>query len=61
MWGHGGIGKTSAIQHVCEQLANTEYKKFDYIIFLSAKDRYYNYYKGIIEVVNGNFNFILKS
>lgn len=56
MWGHGGIGKTSAIQHVCEQLANTEYKKFDYIIFLSAKDRYYNYYKGIIEVVNGNFN-----
>lgn len=56
LWGHGGIGKTSAIQKVCEQLANSEYKKFDYIIFLSAKDRYYNYYKGVIEEINGNFN-----
>lgn len=56
LWGHGGIGKTSAIQHVCEELANREYKKFDYIIFLSAKDRYYNYYKGVIEELHGNFN-----
>lgn len=56
LWGHGGIGKTSSIQHVCENLANKEYKKFDYIIFLSAKDRYYNYYKGVIEELKGNFN-----
>lgn len=56
LWGHGGIGKTSAIQNVCEELANREFKKFDYIIFLSAKDRYYNYYKGVIEELQGNFN-----
>ena len=56
LWGHGGIGKTSAIQHVCEQLAKSENKKFDYVIFLSAKDRYYNYYKGVIEEIQGNFN-----
>lgn len=56
LWGHGGIGKTSAIQNVCEELANKEFKKFDYIIFLSAKDRYYNYYKGVIENLQGNFD-----
>jgi len=56
LWGHGGIGKTSAIQNVCEDLANKEFKKFDYIIFLSAKDRYYNYYKGVIEKLQGNFD-----
>lgn len=56
LWGHGGIGKTSAIQNVCEELSQREYKKFDYIIFLSAKDRYYNYYKGVIEEITGNFN-----
>lgn len=56
LWGHGGIGKTSAIQNVCEELSQREYKKFDYIIFLSAKDRYYNYYKGVIEELQGNFN-----
>ncbi|GGW43947.1 NB-ARC domain-containing protein [Arenibacter certesii] len=49
LWGHGGIGKTAAIQNVCEILANQERKKFDYIIFLSAKDRYYNFYKGVIQ------------
>lgn len=56
LWGHGGIGKTSAIQNVCEVLANTETKIFDYIIFLTAKDRYYNYYKGVIQEIHGNFN-----
>jgi len=54
LWGHGGIGKTAAIQNVCEILANQERKKFDYIIFLSAKDRYYNYYKGIIQELKDN-------
>ncbi|PZR21805.1 MAG: hypothetical protein DI539_07180 [Flavobacterium psychrophilum] len=54
LWGHGGIGKTASIQNACEILANQEYKKFDYIVFLSAKDRYYNYYKGEIQKIKGN-------
>ncbi len=49
LWGHGGIGKTATIQNVCEILSNKEYKTFDYIVFVSAKDRRYNYYNGIIE------------
>lgn len=52
LWGHGGIGKTATIQNVCDILSNKEYKTFDYIVFISAKDRRYNYYKGIIESVN---------
>lgn len=49
LWGHGGIGKTATIQNVCDILSNKEYKTFDYIVFVSAKDRRYNYYKGIVE------------
>lgn len=49
LWGHGGVGKTASIQYVCEVLSNKENKEFDYIIFLSAKDRFYNYYQGKIE------------
>ncbi|WP_045687049.1 NB-ARC domain-containing protein [Hymenobacter sp. AT01-02] len=52
VWGHGGVGKTASIQSLCEDLANAERKKFDYIIFLSAKDRYYNYFKGNINEVD---------
>lgn len=52
LWGHGGIGKTATIQNVCETLSNKEYKTFDYIIFISAKDRRYNYYNGIVEDIN---------
>lgn len=52
VWGYGGVGKTSAIQNVCEILSHQERKKFDYIIFLSAKDRFYNYYKGKIENID---------
>lgn len=48
IWGHGGVGKTASIQRVCETLCNQDKKIFDYIIFLSAKDRYYNYYQGKI-------------
>jgi hypothetical protein len=53
LWGHGGIGKTAAIQNACEILVNNERKKFDYIIFISAKDRYYNYYKGVVQEIKG--------
>ncbi len=52
IWGHGGVGKTSAVQNFCERLGRSEVKRFDYIIFLSAKDRFYNYYKGKIEELN---------
>lgn len=52
LWGHGGIGKTATIQNVCEVLSNKEHKTFDYIVFISAKDRRYDYYKGIIERVD---------
>lgn len=48
VWGHGGVGKTASIQSVCEDLGSIENKKFNYVIFLTAKDRSYNYYQGAI-------------
>lgn len=45
IWGHGGVGKTATVQSVCNDLCLST-KTFDYIIFFSAKDRYYNYYSG---------------
>jgi hypothetical protein len=51
LWGHGGVGKTASIQRVCEILCNREKKIFDYIVFLSAKDRLYNYYQGKINPI----------
>ena len=56
LWGHGGIGKTAAVQNVCDILSNQENKKFDYIVFTSAKDRYYNFYKGIVQEVSTDIN-----
>lgn len=56
LWGHGGVGKTASIQYVCNVLCQSREKKFDYIVFLSAKDRYYNYYKGKIEDINDNIS-----
>jgi GTPase SAR1 family protein len=52
VWGHGGVGKTATIQSLCEDLANDEKKQFNYIVFLSAKDRKYDYYTGKIEEIN---------
>jgi uncharacterized protein YqeY len=49
IWGHGGVGKTASIQSVCQDLIISEKKKFDYIIFLSAKNRLYNYNTAEIE------------
>lgn len=51
IWGHGGVGKTASIQRVCEILCNQERKLFDYVIFLSAKDRLYNYYQGKVNPI----------
>lgn len=56
IWGHGGVGKTATIQSVCDDLANSERKNFDYIIFLSAKDRRYNFYTGSIEQINDSIS-----
>jgi len=64
IWGHGGVGKTATIQSVCDDLANAERKKFDYIVFLSAKDRRYNYYTGSIEEIKesiSSFDELIKS
>ena len=52
IWGHGGVGKTASIQRSLEILCNQEKRLFDYVVFLSAKDRYYNYYQGKINPVN---------
>ena len=56
LWGHGGIGKTAAVQNVCDILSNQENKKFDYIVFTSAKDRYYNFYKGVVQEISTDIN-----
>lgn len=52
VWGHGGVGKTATIQALCADLAASEKKIFDYIVFVSAKDRYYDYYTGSITVIS---------
>ncbi|WP_296012449.1 NB-ARC domain-containing protein [uncultured Treponema sp.] len=51
IWGHGGVGKTAVIQSIIEEYENSERKIFDYIVFLSAKDRLYNYKNGKIEEI----------
>ncbi|NTW88301.1 MAG: hypothetical protein HGB26_04075 [Desulfobulbaceae bacterium] len=43
VWGHGGMGKTAAVQEAILELRNKDHKVFDYIVFVSAKDRLYDY------------------
>lgn len=58
IWGHGGVGKTASIQSLCEDLSNEQKKSFDYIVFISAKNRFYDYYKGsILELENNLSSF----
>lgn len=52
IWGHGGVGKTATVQSICEDFGEEE-KRFDYIVFLSAKDRRYDYYNNVIEKIEG--------
>lgn len=47
--GHGGVGKTALVQSICEDFKNNQNKYFDYIIFLTAKNRSFNIYKGKID------------
>lgn len=56
IWGHGGVGKTATIQSLCEDLSYDYKRFFDYILFLSAKDRKYNYYTGAIEIIDDNIS-----
>jgi hypothetical protein len=53
VWGHGGVGKTATIQSICDDLANDDQgtRKFDYIVFLTAKDRRLNFETGQIEEI----------
>lgn len=58
LWGHGGNGKTATAQKICEELslreADSKTKKppFEFIIFLSAKDRELNKFTGKIVPIN---------
>jgi len=51
LWGHGGVGKTATIQNIIEELKNSDTKHFNFIIFLTNKDRFYNVYKDKIEKI----------
>lgn len=51
VWGHGGIGKTAAVQSVCNDLSLGN-KYFDYIVFASAKDRSFSYLLGNISTID---------
>ncbi|HEY3322655.1 MAG TPA: NB-ARC domain-containing protein [Planctomycetota bacterium] len=52
IWGHGGVGKTATVQSICEDLAAATKRDFDYIVFASAKDRYYDYYTGSVQSIS---------
>ncbi|OCA87902.1 hypothetical protein A8F94_08705 [Bacillus sp. FJAT-27225] len=54
LWGHGGVGKTALVQHICNRLFNDSKKLFDYVVFISAKDRKFNYMSGEIETIENN-------
>lgn len=52
IWGHGGVGKTATVQKICDELGLKTNRRFDYIVFTTAKDRFYNYLTGTIEESN---------
>ncbi|GIL22551.1 MAG: hypothetical protein BroJett042_10640 [Bacteroidota bacterium] len=52
LWGHGGNGKTATAQKICEELSLNERKPFEFIVFLSAKDRELNKFTGKIIPIN---------
>ncbi|WP_433745195.1 NB-ARC domain-containing protein [Falsibacillus pallidus] len=54
LWGHGGVGKTALVQSTCNKLFNDPKKFFDYVVFISAKDRKFNYMSGEIEPLENN-------
>lgn len=55
LWGHGGNGKTATAQKICEELSLNDKRPFEFIIFLSAKDRELNKITGrIIPIASEN-------
>ena len=58
LWGHGGVGKTAAVQNYCDKLQTDKERKFDYILFASAKDRLYDCYTGTIRTIDDNATFV---
>ena len=52
IWGHGGVGKTATVQSICDDLSLEERRRFDYIVFASAKDRTYKCTTGKIAGVD---------
>jgi hypothetical protein len=52
LWGHGGNGKTATAQKICDELSLNDKRPFEFIIFLSAKDRELNKYSGRISSIS---------
>lgn len=65
LWGHGGNGKTATVQKICEELSIHDKRPFEFIVFLSAKDRELNKYTGKITQIKSenrisNFEDLIK-
>lgn len=65
LWGHGGVGKTAAVQYVCESIFHGECDEnctFKYIVFVTAKDRKFDPQSGNIVKVNNlkTYNDIIR-
>lgn len=52
MWGHGGVGKTATIQSVVLELVELPEKRFNCIVFLSNKDRFYDIYEDKVQSID---------
>ena len=57
LWGNGGVGKTACAQKVCLDLFNDTRSMFEYIVFITAKDRRFNEYTGQIEDFENGQNY----
>lgn len=57
LWGNGGVGKTACAQKVCQDLFNDSRQSFEYIVFVTAKDRKFNEITGQIENLDNNQNY----
>ncbi|EKE29267.1 MAG: hypothetical protein ACD_2C00197G0008 [uncultured bacterium (gcode 4)] len=54
IWWHWWVWKTALIQYVNNEIFQNSKKYFDYIIFLSFKDRRYNWYRWQIEEISSS-------
>ena len=57
LWGNGGVGKTACAQKVCLDLFNDTKATFEYIVFVTAKDRKLNERTGQIEIIENGLNY----